>query len=247
MNVSNKAAIIIPARYSSTRFPGKALATIDSKPIIQWIYDAAKESVYTDNVIVATDEQKIYDTVREFGGNVIMTSSSLRTGSDRCAEVARQLSAGIIINLQADEIVQGPEMIDELIHMMEEDESIKMGSLKSAITSPEELMDRNVVKVVTDKHNYALYFSRSPIPHIRDRRDSSVFTPGIYYKHLGIYAYRRDFILLFSSLPTGTLEDLEKLEQLRALEFGHRIKLNETSHKSVRIDTPEDLKNLKRG
>ena len=247
MNVSKKAAVIIPARYSSTRFPGKALVSIGTKPLIQWIYDAAKMSSHADNVIVATDEQKIYDTVRGFGGNVIMTSSGLRTGSDRCAEVARQLSAGIIINLQADEILQGPEMIDELIQMMEEDETIRMGSLKSEITSPEELMDRNVVKVVTDNNDYALYFSRSPIPHIRDRRDTSVFTPKTYYKHLGIYAFRRDFILLFSSLPTSNLEELEKLEQLRALECGYRIKLKETLHKSFRIDTPEDLRKLEEG
>src|SRR4030065_703519 len=181
-----KAAVIIPARYSSTRFPGKALVSIGSKPVIEWIYDAAKMSVNTDNVVVATDEQKIYDTVRGFGGNVIMTSASLRTGSDRCAEV-------------------------------------------------------------TDNLNYALYFSRSPIPHIRDRKDNSIFTPKTYYKHLGIYAYRRDFIMLFSSLPTSNLEELEKLEQLRVLECGYRIKLKETVHKSFRIDTPEDLKKLEEG
>ncbi|MCC6543444.1 MAG: 3-deoxy-manno-octulosonate cytidylyltransferase [Nitrospirae bacterium] len=247
MNVSKTAAVIIPARYSSTRFPGKALVSIGSKPIIQWIYDAANKSVHTDNVIVATDEQKIYDTVRGFGGNVIMTSSRLRTGSDRCSEVARQLGADIIINLQADEILQGPEMIDELILMMEEDDSIKMGSLKSEITSPGDLMDRNVVKVVTDNNDYALYFSRSPIPHIRDRINNEVFPQKTYYKHLGIYAYRRDFLLLFGSLPTTSLEELEKLEQLRVLECGYRIKLKETLHKSFRIDTPEDLKKLEEG
>ena len=246
-NFRVSSAIIIPARYSSTRFPGKALVSIGSKPVIQWIYDAAKKSVNTDNVIVATDEQKIYDTVRGFGGNVMMTSSKLRTGSDRCAEIARQISADIIVNLQADEILQGPEMIDELIQMMQEDETVKMASLKSEITSPEELMDRNVVKVVTDNPGYALYFSRSPIPHIRDRIDNALFPQKTFYKHLGIYAYRRDFMLLFSSLPTTRLEELEKLEQLRALECGYRIKMKETLHKSFRIDTPEDLKKLQEG
>ncbi len=236
VNVSKKAAVIIPARYSSTRFPGKALVSIGSKPIIQWIYDAAKMSVHIDKVIVATDEQKIYDTVRGFGGDVIMTSSKLRTGSDRCAAVAQQLDNRIIINLQADEILQGPEIIDELIKMMDEDEAITMGSLKAEITSPDDLLDRNVVKVVTDNHGDALYFSRSPIPHIRDRRDNTIFPPRTFYKHLGIYAYQRDFILQFSSLPTTNLEELEKLEQLRALECGYRIKLKETLHKSFRVD-----------
>lgn len=245
--MNNKAAVIIPARYSSTRFPGKALVSIGSKPLIQWIYNAAKMSVNAGNVIVATDEQKIYDTVRGFGGDVIMTSSALRTGSDRCAEVARYLENKIIINLQADEVLQGPQMIDELIHLMEEDDTIMMGSLKSEITSPDELMDRNVVKVVTDRNDFALYFSRSPIPHIRDRRDNTVFPPGTYFKHLGIYAYRRDFLFLFSSLPASGLEELEKLEQLRALESGYRIKLKETLHKSFRIDTPEDLNKLEEG
>lgn len=247
MKISNKAAIIIPARYSSTRFPGKVLVSIGSKPVIQWIYEAASLSKHADNVIVATDEQKIYDTVKGFGGNVVMTSSNLRTGSDRCAEVSQKLSNKIIVNLQADEILQGPEMIDELIQMMEEDTSINMGSLKKEITTPEELMDRNVVKVVTDHDNYALYFSRSPIPHIRDRTDSLTFPLKTFYKHLGIYAYRRDFILLYSNLPASRLEELEKLEQLRVLECGYKIKIKETFHKSHRIDTPEDLNKLEEG
>ncbi|MEK6537888.1 MAG: 3-deoxy-manno-octulosonate cytidylyltransferase [Nitrospirota bacterium] len=251
MNSSNKAAIIIPARYSSTRFPGKVLVSIGSKPLIQWIYEAAILSKHADNVIVATDEQKIYDTVKGFGGNVVMTSSNLRTGSDRCAEVSQKLSNKIIVNLQADEILQGPEMIDELIQMMEEDTSINMGSLKKEITTPEELADRNVVKVVTDNSGFALYFSRSPIPYIRDMADHSKFQaefPGnTYYKHVGIYAYRRDFILQFGTLPTAGLEELEKLEQLRVLESGYKIKMRETFHNSHRIDTPEDLKKLEEG
>ena len=251
MKISNKAAIIIPARYSSTRFPGKVLVSIGSKPVIQWIYEAASLSKHADNVIVATDEQKIYDTVKGFGGNVVMTSSNLRTGSDRCAEVSQKLSNKIIVNLQADEILQGPEMIDELIQMMEEDTSINMGSLKKEITTPEELADRNVVKVVTDNSGFALYFSRSPIPYIRDMADHSKFQaefPGnTYYKHVGIYAYRRDFILQFGTLPTARLEELEKLEQLRVLESGYKIKMRETFHNSNRIDTPEDLKKLEEG
>ncbi len=244
---SRKAAVIIPARYSSTRFPGKVLVSVGSKPIIQWIYEAAGLSKNANKVIVATDEQKIYDTVIGFGGNVVMTSSELKTGSDRCAEVAQAIDNDIIVNLQADEILQGPEMIDELIQMMEEDASIKMGSLKTEITSPEELMDRNVVKVVTDHDNYALYFSRSPIPHIRDRADSLIFPLKTFYKHPGIYAYRRDFILLYSTLPPSRLEELEKLEQLRVLESGYKIKMKETFHKSHRIDTPEDLNKLEEG
>ncbi len=239
--MNDKAAVIIPARYGSTRFPGKVLAPLHSKSLIQWTYEAAGKSGLISRVIVATDDQRIYEAVAGFGGDVTMTSSRARTGSDRCAEVAEGLEEDIIINLQADELLAGPEMINELIELLIEDSSVKMGSLKREIISPEEVWDRNVVKVVTDNNDYALYFSRSPIPYIRDR----VFNPHkTFYKHLGIYAFRRQFLLLFSSIPTARLEELEKLEQLRALESGFKIKVKETRYESYRIDTPEDLKNI---
>ena len=264
----HKVAVIIPARYGSSRFPGKVLTPIQSRPLIQWVYEAAARSRLVNRVVVATDDRMIHDAVVGFGGEVVMTSARPRTGSDRCAEVAKKMEEEIIINLQADELLTGPEMLNELTSIMTEDPAILMGTLKRELTSAHELWDRNVVKVVTDHEEYALYFSRSPIPYIRDR----VFNPPIspfskggnrgiwsmggfsgneeglpsktFFKHLGIYAYRRDFLLLFSTLSTTRLEDLEKLEQLRAIESGFRIKVKETGHESYRIDTPEDLKYL---
>lgn len=242
----DRVAVIIPARYGSSRFPGKPLVPIRSKPLIQWIYEAASKSGLVQRVIVATDDERVHDAVKGFGGEVIMTSSRPRTGSDRCAEVAERLDEGIIVNLQSDELLRGPEMLDELIQMAIMEPAIKMATLKKEITSPDELWNRNVVKVVTDNHDDALYFSRSPIPHIRERALSREegLPPKTFYKHLGIYVYRRDFLLLFSTLPTTMLEELEKLEQLRAIESGFKIKLKETGHESYRIDTPADLKNL---
>lgn len=246
--MKNKAAVIIPSRYGSTRFPGKVLSSLYSRPLIQWTYEAASKSELINRTVVATDDERIYEAVAGFGGNVKMTSSRARTGSDRCAEVAEGLDEDIILNLQADELIVGPEMLDELIHMLREDPSIKMGTLKKEITYPEELWDRNVVKVVTDNDDCALYFSRSTIPHIRDRisGEKDMVPHKTFHKHLGIYAYRRDFLLLFSTLPTTRLEDLEKLEQLRVLESGFKIKVKETGYESFRIDTPEDLKRLER-
>lgn len=241
----DRVAVIIPARYGSSRFPGKPLASIRSKPLIQWTYEAASQSRLVQRVMVAADDERIHAAVRGFGGEVIMTSSRPRTGSDRCAEVAEKLDEEIIVNLQSDEILKGPEMLDELIQMMIREPAIKMATLKKEITSPDELWDRNVVKVVTDNHDDALYFSRSPIPYIRDRglsREEGLLPLKTFYKHLGIYAYRRDFLLLFNTLPSTKLEDLEKLEQLRAVEAGFKIRVQETGYDSYRIDTPADLK-----
>ena len=242
----HKVAVIIPARYGSSRFPGKVLTPVQSRPLIQWVYEAAARSGLVNRVVVATDDTRIHDAVAGFGGEVMMTSARPRTGSDRCAEVAKKMAEEIIINLQADELLKGPEMLNELSSIMMEDPAVLMGTLKRELTSANELWDRNVVKVVTDHEDYALYFSRSPIPHIRDRvlSEEEGLPAKTFFKHLGIYAYRRDFLLLFSALSTTRLEDLEKLEQLRAIESGFRIKVKETGHESYRIDTPEDLKYL---
>lgn len=242
----HKVAVIIPARYGSSRFPGKVLTPVQSRPLIQWVYEAAARSSLVNRVVVATDDTMIHDAVVGFGGEVMMTSARPRTGSDRCAEVAKKMAEEMIINLQADELLKGPEMLDELSSIMMEEPAVLMGTLKRELTSANELWDRNVVKVVTDHEDYALYFSRSPIPHIRDRvwNEEEGLPAKTFFKHLGIYAYRRDFLLLFSTLSTTRLEDLEKLEQLRAIESGFRIKVKETGHESYRIDTPEDLKYL---
>ena len=242
----NKVAVIIPARYGSSRFPGKVLTPVQSRPLIQWVYEAAARSGLVNRVVVATDDTRIHDAVAGFGGEVMMTSARPRTGSDRCAEVAKKMAEEIIINLQADELLKGPEMLNELSSIMMEDPAVLMGTLKRELTSANELWDRNVVKVVTDHEDYALYFSRSPIPHIRDRvlSEEEGLPAKIFFKHLGIYAYRRDFLLLFSTLSTTRLEDLEKLEQLRAIESGFMIKVKETGYESYRIDAPEDLKYL---
>lgn len=242
----HKVAVIIPARYGSSRFPGKVLTPVQSRPLIQWVYEAAARSGLVNRVVVATDDTRIHDAVAGFGGEVMMTSARPRTGSDRCAEVAKKMTEEIIINLQADELLKGPETLDEISSIMTENPAVLMGTLKRELTSANELWNRNVVKVVTDHEDYALYFSRSPIPHIRDRvlSEEEGLPAKTFFKHLGIYAYKRDFLLLFSTLPTTRLEDLEKLEQLRAIESGFRIKVKETGHESYRIDTPEDLKYL---
>lgn len=239
----DKVAVIIPARYGSSRFPGKVLTPIQSRPLIQWIYEAAVRSSLVKRVVVATDDARIHDAVAGFGGEVVMTSERPRTGSDRCAEAAGSMEEEIIINLQADELLTGPEMLNELTSIMTGDPAILMGTLKREILSPEELWDRNVVKVVTDYNDDALYFSRSPIPYIRDRvfRKEEGLPGKTFFKHLGIYAYRRDFLFRFSALPSTRLEELEKLEQLRVIESGFKIRVKETGCESFRIDTPEDL------
>lgn len=250
MSTSNKtkASVIIPARFCSSRFPGKVLTLLLSKPVIQWTYESILGANLVERVVIATDDKRVYESVISFGGEAVMTSPIARTGSDRCAEVAKKLKEEIIINLQADELLLGPEMIDELIELLLKEPLIKIGTLKREISIPEELWNRNVVKVVTDNDDYALYFSRSPIPCIRDRvfSDNESLPPHTFYKHLGIYGYRRDFLLHFASLPTSRLEELEKLEQLRALEWGFKIKVRETVYESYRIDTPEDLKNIEK-
>ncbi len=241
-----KAAIIIPARYGSTRFPGKVLQPLLSRPLIEWIYEFASRCRLASKVIVATDDERIYAHMKAYGGEVVMTSSHLRTGSDRCAEVAKDLEYEIIINLQGDEIPVEYEILDELIALMSKDKSINMGTLKREILSPEELWDRNVVKVVTDRYGNALYFSRHPIPCLRDMSQKGDIPAHTYYKHIGMYGFRKDFLLHFASLPSSHLEELEKLEQLRVLEWGFPVRVKETFYKSYRVDTPEDLRNIEK-
>jgi 3-deoxy-manno-octulosonate cytidylyltransferase (CMP-KDO synthetase) len=241
-----KITAVIPARYASIRFPGKALAEIGGKPMIQHVYERTAQAKLVSRVIVATDDTRIADAVHRIGGEAIMTSTSHETGTDRLAEVAASLDSDIIVNVQGDEPLVCPDMIDQAIQPFLEDAEIQMGTLKTRIKSLHDFLSPNVVKVVTDNQSNALYFSRSPLPFFRDKwkdlKDES-FCCGklLCYKHIGLYVYRRDFLLNFASMPPTFLEISEKLEQLRALENGVRIRVVETEFESIGVDTPDDL------
>jgi 3-deoxy-manno-octulosonate cytidylyltransferase (CMP-KDO synthetase) len=240
---------IIPARYSSTRFPGKALALIKGRPMIQWVYERTRLSKLIDRVIVATDDDRILASVKSFGGEAMLTSSDHATGTDRIAEVARTIECGLVVNVQGDEPLIKPEMIDQAIKPLMDDPSIPMGTLCRKIEEREEAFDPNVVKVVFDRNDFALYFSRAPIPWDREQwsgkgrlEDMPLVTT--LYKHIGLYVYRREFLLNYSSLSRTPLEAAEKLEQLRALEHGHQIKTVVTEHDSFGVDIPDDLSKI---
>lgn len=234
---------IIPARHASTRLPGKPLLDIAGKPMIQRVYERAKEAELVDRVIVATDDKRILEVVKHFGGEAVMTSASHRSGTDRLAEVAEGLESDIIVNVQGDEPLIEPGMIDEAIRPLMEDSSIVMGSLKAEIRDERELNNPNVVKVVVDRNDFALYFSRYPIPYLRDE-PLSLLTGR--FKHIGLYVYRREFLLRYAGMPQTPLEEAEKLEQLRALENGYRIKVPTTRFQSIGVDTEEDLERVRK-
>jgi 3-deoxy-manno-octulosonate cytidylyltransferase (CMP-KDO synthetase) len=239
---------IIPARYASTRFPGKPLADICGKPMIQWVYERTAQSSTVNRTIVATDDERIAAAVRAFGGEVAMTRADHPTGTDRLAEVAENLDTTLVVNVQGDEPLIDPRMIDQAVMPMRRNAGVAMGTLCTPITSIEEYLNPNVVKVVTDRNGFALYFSRAPIPHARDLGTdlANRFAEVTAFKHIGLYVYRRDFLLAFPKLSTTPLEQSEKLEQLRALEHGFRIKVAETKLMSQGVDTPEDLETVRR-
>jgi len=236
--------VIIPARYNSTRFPGKPLANLMGKPLIQHVYERSKLSKKVKEVIVATDDERIEKAVRAFGGNVIMTSREHLSGSDRVAEVAKGLSVDIIINVQGDEPLIQPELIDTLAGAFEHND-FQVATAKTPITNPRDLQNPNVVKVVCDKNGFALYFSRSPIPGTRDDISVKTQSKPIFFKHIGIYAYTREFITRFPNLSPTPLELQEGLEQLRILEHGYKIKVIDTEYSATGVDTPEDLEYLR--
>jgi 3-deoxy-manno-octulosonate cytidylyltransferase (CMP-KDO synthetase) len=227
---------IIPARYDSTRFPGKALADIGGKPMIEHVYRRAAEADLIDAVVVATDDRRILDAVEAFGGIARLTSGAHRTGTDRVAEIAADLPADIIVNVQGDEPLIDPKMISSVVQPFREDASVQMTTARRALTDPEDLLNPHVVKVVTDGRGDALYFSRSPIPN----------GAGAAFVHVGLYAFRREFLLRFAALPQTPLEVAESLEQLRALEHGFRIRTVVTEHHSIGVDTPDDLERARR-
>ncbi len=234
---------IIPARYASTRFPGKPLADILGKPMIQWVYERTIESSRVDRVIVATDDERIFQAVLAFGGEVQMTRPDHPTGTDRLAEIAERIDTDLVVNVQGDEPLIDPRMIDFAVAPLLDDATIPMGTLMTPVGSVEEFLNPNVVKVVVDGHGFALYFSRAPIPHPRDygQRLSEHFDKLRAYKHIGLYVYRKDFLLGYPKMPSTPLENTEKLEQLRALEHGYRIRVVETDLVSQGVDTPADL------
>ncbi len=243
--------VIIPARYDSTRFPGKPLCPLKGIPIIQHVYENSKRARKADDVIIATDSETILEKVRTFGGKAVMTDKRHRSGTDRIAEVANSLDSDIIVNVQADEPLIRPEMIDDVIEVLK-DQRASIGTLIKKIEDPQEIVNPNIVKVVFDREWFALYFSRSPIPFQRDEW-KSVFemrNPQSairnFYKHIGIYSYRRKVLLSLAGMEQTELEKREKLEQLRALEHGIRIKLKETFFETYGVDTPEDLERVEK-
>jgi 3-deoxy-manno-octulosonate cytidylyltransferase (CMP-KDO synthetase) len=237
--VPRKILGIIPARFDSTRFPGKVLATISSKPMLQHVYERASMSRYLTGVLIATDDDRVFTVARSFGARVRMTRSDHVSGTDRIAEAASAENPDLVVNIQGDEPLIDPAAIDAAILPLVHDSEIEMGTLKTRIGNAREVTDPNVVKVVTDRHGNAIYFSRSPIPFVRDGADAVV-----HYKHIGLYVYQREFLLSYSALPVGPLERAERLEQLRALENGHRIRVVETEYDSIGVDTPEDLERV---
>ena len=230
--------VVIPARYGSSRFPGKPLAMLGRKPMIQHVYEQAAACRAVADVLVATDDKRIQQAVEQFGGQAVLMTGEFRTGTDRVAGVARSRTGRFFVDLQGDEIPVDPDLLTDLIEPFVES-GVEMGTLKRAIRSSEDLRNPAVVKVVTDQQGQALYFSRAPIPLVRDDPGRRA-VEGLHYIHLGVYIYTREALLKLAAWPTGVLEEAEKLEQLRALEHGMAIKVWETKHESLRVDTPAD-------
>jgi 3-deoxy-manno-octulosonate cytidylyltransferase (CMP-KDO synthetase) len=232
---------IIPARYASTRFPAKPLADLGGKSMIQRVYEQVKKSKLIAEVVVATDHQEIFNHVKKFGGNVCMTKESHASGTDRCYEALtlQQNEFTYVINIQGDEPFIQPEQIDLLAKTL--DGQAEIATLVKKIEDQEHLFNSNVVKVVFAENKTALYFSRSPIPHIRNQSENEWLTNHTFYKHIGMYAYRRDILKQLTGLPVSSLERAESLEQLRWLENGFKISVTETQTETIGIDTPEDL------
>jgi len=238
-----KVAAFIPARYASTRLTGKPLAEIHGKTLVERVYERACECSLIDSIAVATDDERIFDVVRAFGGEAVMTSASHRSGADRVAEAAAiDPEAAVIVNIQGDEPLISPKAVDSAIRPLLTDPGVEASTLKTPITEEAEFLDPHVVKVVTDATGRALYFSRSPILYASVPFESRKTPP---YKHIGLYVYRRGFLMDFTALGHSPLEDAESLEQLRALEHGHVIKVVETDYNPVSVDTPEDLERVR--
>ncbi|RJR27699.1 MAG: 3-deoxy-manno-octulosonate cytidylyltransferase [Desulfobacteraceae bacterium] len=237
-----KIVAVIPSRYGSSRFPGKPLATIAGKPMIRHVYERAKGCRELTDVYVATDDQRIIRCVEEFGGKAIMTQGVHPSGTDRVREAASVLGleeGDLVVNIQGDQPAFNSSSISLLLEPLLKDGTISMSTLMFHLENESHALDPNNVKVISDRDGFAIYFSRSPVPYYRDAVNRKV-----YYKHLGFYAFRMQFLSLFSALPQGVLEQAEKLEQLRALEYGYRIKVIESRWDSPEVDVPSDIKKI---
>jgi 3-deoxy-manno-octulosonate cytidylyltransferase (CMP-KDO synthetase) len=233
---------VIPARYSSTRFEGKVLADILGKPMLQRVWERAKEAHLLDELIIACDDERVAQVALGFGAKIVLTSKDHASGTDRICEIVNPLEVKVVVNIQADEPLVHPTMIDQVARALLDDPSVQMATIMKAIDDPEVINDPNVVKVVIGKNNFALYFSRAAIPF---------HAPGcgielpVYFKHIGLYGYTKDFLFIYKNLPVSYLERVERLEQLRVLEEGLRIKVIETKYDTIGVDTPEDLEKVK--
>jgi 3-deoxy-manno-octulosonate cytidylyltransferase (CMP-KDO synthetase) len=233
---------VIPARYSSSRFEGKVLADILGKPMLQHVWEQAKQAFLLDDLIIACDDEKVAGVAGGFGAKVVLTAKEHTCGTDRITEVVNPLDVKIIINIQADEPLIHPMMIDSLAQVLLDDSSISMVTLMKRIEDSKQISDPHVVKVVVDKNNFALYFSRAPLPF---KAENSEVKSPVYYKHIGLYAYTKDFLFVYKNIPVSNLEKIERLEQLRVLEEGLRIKVIETKYETIGVDTPADLEKVK--
>lgn len=233
-----KVLVVIPARHASVRFPGKPLAPIAGKPMIQYVVERVRQAKLVSRVIVATEDARIKSAVEAFGGEAIITRSDHRTGTDRVAEVAVHVPAEIYVNVQGDEPLIDPGTVDAVVSAMLEDDSIQLATPCTAISQPGDIMDPNIVKVVRDFDGNGMYFSRAPIPWVRDTAET---VAARHWKHIGLYVHRREALLEFPTLPPGELERLEQLEQLRWLENGFHIRVVETDYDAVSVDVPSDV------
>lgn len=229
---------VIPARYNSVRFPGKVLAPVGGKPLIQRVWERARQCRRLEDVLIACDHPKVFEAVKSFGGRPVMTDENHPSGTDRIAEAVKNETAEIIVNIQGDEPLVAPEVIDRLAGALMDDKKYPMASVMTPLRDEEAWRNPNVVKVVVNRRGEAMYFSRAAVPYNRDGADIRELR---IYKHLGLYAYRRDFLMTFAQLPESLLEQTEKLEQLRVLEAGFPIKMIETEYDSVGVDTPDDI------
>ncbi len=239
-------AAIIPARIASTRLPGKPMLDIGGKPMVWRVYERASLAKGIDEVWVATDDQGVFEAVERLGGKAILTSPGCNSGTDRVAEAALKIPADIYVNIQGDEPMIPPALIELTVAPMRDDPSIEMATAATPIGTAEEIFDPAVVKTVLDGKGFAMYFSRAPIPYHRDQWRQRTFAGGKCLKHIGIYAYRREFLFEFTKLPQTDLELVENLEQLRAIGHGHKIKVSVTELNSLGVDTPKDLDMIRR-